>query len=96
MLRVNHSDMVDIPSGSESLVLDSRVFTMAPRTFGNIIKHLPQEIGTVFQFIIPMKKKKFSVSASYFLVSRDLIANWRGMSSLKHELMRSLSIVLLL
>lgn len=93
MLRVNHSDMVDIPSGSESLVLDSRVFTMAPRTFGNIIKHLLQEIGTVFQFIIPMKKK-FSISASYFLVSRDLIANWRGMSSLKHELMRPLSIVL--
>lgn len=60
MLRVNHSDMVDIPSGSESLVLDSRVFTMAPRTFGNIIKHLPQEIGTVFQFIIPMKKKILS------------------------------------
>lgn len=58
MLRVNHSDMVDIPSGSESLVLDSRIFTI--RTFGNIIKHLPQEIGTVFQFIIPMKKKVLS------------------------------------
>lgn len=96
MLRVNHSDMVDIPSGSESLVLDSRVFTMAPRTFGNIIKHFASRNWYSFSIYYSNEKKKFSVSASYFLVSRDLIANWRGMSSLKHELMRSLSIVLLL